>query len=119
MNQGNADKGGGDNKPTDGPGELQPTDPRTQNLTGPANDNNHGHSDPATVVPETPAVVPASGSANPPVVVPQGGENKMTYEPDPVTERGPVQPTPTPAAPTPAPIQPTAESGDGAFTPAD
>lgn len=103
VNNGNADKGGGDNKPADGPGEVQPTDPRTENPTGNQNDNNQGHSDPATVEPETPPVVPEH--RNEEVVT---HENKMDYEPDPITGRSSV-----------SGIPPTTESGDGEFTPDD
>ena len=104
VNNGNADKGGGQNKPDDGPGEIQPVDPRTETPTGPQNDNNHGYSEPATVTPPDPPVVEEHKSE--PVVT---DSNPMTYEPDPVTNNGPADPS----------IQPTSPEGDGAFTPVD
>lgn len=104
VNNGNAQKGGGQNKPTNGAGEVQSVDPRIENPTGPQNDNNHGHSDPKTVTPSTPPVVEEHKSE--PVVV---DSNPQNYVPDPVTDRGPTDPT----------IQPTSLEGDGEFTPAD
>ena len=104
MNRGNAQKGGGQNKPTDGAGENQPTDPRTEHPTGSQNDNNHGYSDPKTVTPSNPPVTEEHKSE--PVVT---DSKPMTYEPDPVTNRGPVDTT----------QQPTSSEGDGAFTPAN
>lgn len=103
VNNGNADKGGGDNKPADGAGDYQPVDPRTENPTGRGNNNNQGHSNPATVIPTTPPVVP-SHTAEPVVDY----QKPMDYVPDPVTTRGPTSGT-----------SPTAVSGDGEFTPDD
>ena len=104
VNQGNAQKGGGQNKPSDGAGEVQPVDPRTENPTGSGNDNNHGYSDPKTVTPSNPPVVEEHKSE--PVVT---DSNPMNYQPDPVTNRGPVDTS----------VQPTSPEGDGEFTPAD
>ncbi|MBQ6313915.1 hypothetical protein IJI29_03665 [Candidatus Saccharibacteria bacterium] len=104
VNKGNARQGGGQNKPSDGAGEYQPKDPRTEGPTGSQNDNNHGYSDPATVKPTTPPLVP--GHERDDIV---DDENKVDYEPDPITDRGAVDnsdPTPVPG-------------GDGEFTPDD
>lgn len=104
VNKGNARQGGGQNKPSDGAGEYQPKDPRTEEPTGSQNDNNHGYSDPATVNPTTPPVVPEHEEDD---IV--DDENKVDYEPDPITDRGAVDnsdPTPVPG-------------GDGEFTPDD
>ncbi len=108
VNNGNAQKGGGDNKATDGAGEVQKEDPRTEKPTGTESDNNHGHSDPATVVPETPPVVPEHKQEEKKEQI-VTHEEKMSYEPDPVTDRGPVNEAEAP----------TASSGDGEFTPED
>ena len=94
VNNGNAQKGGGDNKPSDGSGEYQAQDPRTEKQ------------DPADVKPDTPAVVPEHKAEE------QAGqvvdhENKMAYEPDPVTDRGPVN--------SQKPV--TSSNGDGEFVP--
>ena len=94
VNNGNAQKGGGDNKPSDGSGEYQAQDPRTEKQ------------DPADVKPDTPAVVPEHKAEE------QAGqivdhENKMDYEPDPVTDRGPVN--------SQKPV--TSSNGDGEFVP--
>ena len=95
VNQGNADKGGGDNKSSDGSGEYQKDDPRTT------------VQDPAEVKPKTPTVVPEHKADQ------DSGklvdhENKMGYDPDPVTDRGPVNGGPA-----------TSEDGDGEYTPPD
>lgn len=97
VNNGNAQKGGGDNKSSDGSGEYQAQDPRTEKQ------------DPADVKPETPTVVPehkAEGQAGQIV----DHENKMDYEPDPVTDRGPVNNNQKPV---------TNSNGDGEFVPGD
>ena len=101
VNKGNAQKGGGQNKKTDGSGKYQPKDPRTQKPTGTKNNNNQGHSDPKTVKPSTPKSPSNKGG-----VV---RENKMDYQPDPVTNRGPVNNS----------KPPTKSEGDGEFTPED
>ena len=62
VNQGNAQVGGGDNRPTDGPGKHQKTDP--------TNDKTQGHQNPSTVKPSAP-------STNKPVN--KTDENKMDY----------------------------------------
>ena len=103
VNKGNARQGGGQNKPSDGAGEYQPKDPRTEEPTGSQNDNNHGYSDLATVKPTTPPLVP--GHERNDIV---DDENKVDYD-DPITDRGAVDnsdPTPVPG-------------GDGEFTPDD
>lgn len=97
VNNGNAQKGGGDNKSSDGKGEYQAQDPRTEKQ------------DPADVKPETPTVVPEHKAEE------QAGqivdrENKMDYEPDPVTDRGPVNNNQKPV---------TNSNGDGEFVPGD
>ena len=97
VNNGNAQKGGGGNKPSDGSGEYQAQDPRTEKQ------------DPADVKPDTPAVVPEHKAEE------QAGqivdhENKMDYEPDPVTDRGPVNNNQKPV---------TNSNGDGEFVPGD
>lgn len=108
VNQGNADQGGGENKPSDGPGEVQPEDPRTtETPTGSAEDNHHGYSDPGTVTPTTPTAPPEHANDDPSDVVVD--ENPMTYETDPVTENGPVDPS----------EEPTPSEGDGEFAPPD
>lgn len=94
VNNGNAQKGGGDNKPSDGSGEYQAQDPRTEKQN------------PADVKPDTPTVVPEHQAEE------QAGqivdhENKMDYEPDPVTDRGPVN--------SQKPV--TSSNGDGEFVP--
>ena len=104
VNQGNADKGGGQNKKTDGAGENQPNDPRTEHPTGSQNDNNHGHSDPATVTPSNPPVTNEHKSE--PVVT---DSKPMDYKPDTVTNNGPADSS----------KKPTSSEGDGEFTPAD
>ena len=96
VNNGNAQKGGGDNKPSDGSGEYQAQDPRTEKQ------------DPADVKPDTPTVVPEHEAEE------QAGqivdhENKMDYEPDPVTDRGPVD--------NQKPV--TSSNGDGEFVPSN
>lgn len=99
VNRGNANKGGGQGRSNDGAGEEQPTDPRTEHPTGSGNDNNKGHSDPATVTPSNPpAKKPAVTDSNP-----------MNYKPDPVTNRGPADSS----------QKPTSSEGDGEFTPTD
>lgn len=99
VNRGNAQKGGGQNKPNDGAGENQPKDPRTEHPTGSGNDNNHGYSDPKTVTPSNPAPSkPAVTDSKP-----------MDYSPDPVTNRGPADSS----------KKPTSSEGDGEFTPSD
>ena len=104
VNKGNAQKGGGQNKSSDGAGEVQPVDPRTQKPTGSGNDNNHGYSDPKTVTPSNPPVVEEHKSE--PVVT---DSNPMNYQPAPVTNRGPVDTS----------AKPTNPGGDGEFTPSD
>ena len=104
VNQGNADKGGGENESEDGPGEAQPTDARLETPTGPEDDNHHGYSDPTTVTPTAPPVVPEH-TAEPIVTY----EEPMNYEPDPVSTRGPVE----------SGVSPTTVEGDGEFTPDD
>lgn len=89
VNNGNADKGGGDNESSDGSGDYQEDDPR---------DETHG-----PVTPPTPTVVPEHSHDD---IV--DDENPMTYDPDPVTDRGPVNGGPA-----------TSEDGDGEFTPPD
>ena len=94
VNNGNAQKGGGDNKSSDGSGEYQAQDPRTEKQ------------DPAEVKPETPTVVPEHKAEE------QAGqivdhESKMDYAPDPVTSRGPVD--------NQKPV--TSSNGDGEFVP--
>lgn len=108
VNQGNADQGGGENKPSDGPGEVQPEDPRiTETPTGSAEGNHHGYSDPGTVTPTTPTAPPEHANDDPSDVVVD--ENPMTYETDPVTENGPADPS----------EEPTPSEGDGEFAPPD
>lgn len=97
VNNGNAQKGGGDNKPSDGSGEYQAQDPRTEKQSGPSD-----------VKPDTPAVVPEHQAEE------QAGqivdhESKMDYEPDPVTDRGPVD--------NQKPV--TSSNGDGEFVPSN
>lgn len=101
VNKGNAQKGGGQNKSTDGSGENQPVDPRTEHPTGSGNDNNHGYSDPSTVTPSNP-----SSTKSEPVVT---DSNPMDYKPDPVTNNGPTDSS----------KKPTSSGGDGEFTPSD
>ena len=108
MNQGNAQKGGGQNKSDDRPGEVQPVDPRTETYFGSEEDNHHGYSEPETVVPETPSVVEEHQQEEEQNLV-VDFEEKMTYEPDPVTDWGPVDPE----------EEPTSEEGDGEFVPFD
>ena len=106
VNQGNADRGGGENKPSDGSGTIQPEDPRTtETPTGSAEDNHQGYSDPGTVTPPTPPAPPEHANDPSDTVV---DENPMTYETDPVTEYGPVDPS-----------EPTPSEGDGEFAPPD
>lgn len=93
VNQDNADKGGGDNKSSDGSGEYQSQDPRNEKQ------------DPAEVKPKTPAVVPEHNQDSGKIV---DHENKMGYDTDPVTDRGPVNGGPA-----------TSEDGDGEYTPPD
>lgn len=105
VNQGNAPTGGGQNKPSDGAGEVQPNDPRTETPTGSSDDNHHGYSDPGTVTPTTPTAPPEhQGEDDDPV-----DQNPMTYETDPPTDYGPVDPS----------EEPTPSEGDGEFTPPD
>jgi hypothetical protein len=106
VNQGNAPTGGGNNKPSDGAGEVQPEDPRTtETPTGSDDDNHHGYSDPGTVTPTTPTAPPEhQGEDDDPV-----DQNPMTYETDPPTDYGPVDPS----------EEPTPSEGDGDFTPPD
>lgn len=104
VNNDNANKGGGQNKPTDGAGENQSTDPRTDHPTGSQNNNNHGYSDPVTVTPSNPPVVEEHKSE--PVVT---DSNPMNYSTDPITNNGPADPS----------AQPISPEGDGAFTPLD
>ena len=101
VNRGKAQIGGGQGKDSDGSGDYQSNDPRTENPTGNGNNNSQGHSDPGTVRP----VTPLSSSGEDGVV----HENKMDYKPDPVTNRGPVDAT----------KPPTESEGDGEFTPED
>lgn len=101
VNKGNANKGGGQDKSTDGSGENQPVDPRTEHPTGSGNDNNHGYSDPSTVTPSNP-----SSTKSEPVVT---DSNPMDYKPDPVTNNGPTDSS----------KKPTSSGGDGEFTPSD
>lgn len=104
VNNGNADKGGGDNN--DGTvGEYQPTDERNENYSGSENDNNHGYSDPATVTPDTPPV--ESEYSSDPVV---DYEEPMNYETDAPTERGPEDETSKPT---------TSSGGDGEYDPGE
>lgn len=104
VNQGNADQGGGENKPSDGPGEVQPEDPRTTEIpTGSAEDNHHGYSDPGTVTPTTPTAPPEHANDDPSDTVVD--ENPMPYETDPSTVDPGEEPTPS--------------EGDGDFTPPD
>ena len=91
VNQGNAQKGGGDNNPSDGSGDYQPKDPRTETQN------------PGSVKPQTPTVAPGHSSDD---IV--DDQNQMGYETDPVTDRGPVDQKP-----------PTNSNGDGEFSPAD
>lgn len=107
VNQGNAQKGGGDNRDDD-PGEEQKTDPRDEHPTGSDNDNNHGHSDPKTVTPTTPPVVEEHKQEEKEGKI-VTDENPVSYEPDPVTDRGPAE----------AGVSPTAADGDGEFVPLD
>ena len=106
VSQGDADDYGGENKPSDGPGEVQPEDPKTtETPTGSAEDNHHGYSDPGTVVPTTPTAPPEhQGEDDDPV-----DQNPMTYETDPPTDYGPVD----------SGEEPTPSEGDGEFTPPD
>lgn len=76
VHKGNADVGGGQNQPGDGPGPEQPKDPAT--------DESGGHKDPATVTPTSPVPSPQPGE-EPPAV----DENPIDYEVDPV----PTEPT--------------------------
>ena len=69
VNNGNADQGGGQNQPTDGSGNLEPTDP--------ANDQTQGHQDPETTYPDTPA--PDVDHAD--TVIDNTNETPMNYEP--------------------------------------
>ena len=90
VNKGNADKGGGQNKPSDGSGKYQKDDPRketttTKKPTTPPVDQKHKDEDVAD------------------------HENKRDYTTDPATDRGPKDKS----------KPPTADSGDGEFTPAD
>lgn len=101
VNKGNANKGGGQDKSTDGSGENQPVDPKTEHPTGSGNDNNHGYSDPSTVTPSNP-----SSTKSEPVVT---DSNPMDYKPDPVTNNGPTDSS----------KKPTSSGGDGEFTPSD
>ena len=87
VNQGNADKGGGDNKPGDGSGDYQKNDSREETTT--------------TKTPDTPPVDSGHKSEN---IVDH--ENKMDYTTDPATDRGARDKRP-----------PTSDSGDGEFTP--
>ena len=64
MNNGNANKGGGQNKKSDGSGEYQPNDPRKETTT--------------KTYPTTPSVTPDHRNDD---VVDQ--ENKMNYTTDP------------------------------------
>lgn len=108
VNNGSADKGGGQNKPSDGAGEYQPIDPRTETYTGPEEDNHHGYSDPATVTPPSPPVVKEHQQEEREKAI-VDHEDKMDYEPDPVTTRGATKGIdPTPVA-----------GGAGGFTPDD
>ena len=104
VNQGNAPTGGGNNKPSDGAGEVQPEDPRTTEIpTGSAEDNHHGYSDPGTVTPTTPTAPPEHANDDPSDTVVD--ENPMPYETDPSTVDPGEEPTPS--------------EGDGDFTPPD
>lgn len=105
VNQGNAQKGGGDNRDDDS-GEEQKTDPRDEHPTGSENDNNHGHSDPQTVTPTTPPVVEEHKQEEKEGKI-VTDENPVNYESDPVTDRGPAE----------AGVSPTAADGDGEFVP--
>lgn len=96
VNNGNAQKGGGDNKPSDGSGEYQAQDPRTEKQ------------DPADVKPDTPAVVPEHKAEEQAARI-VDHENKMDYEPDPETDRGPVD--------NQKPV--TSSNGDGEFVPSN
>ena len=75
VHKDNADVGGGQNQPGDGPGPEQPKDPET--------DQSGGHKDPATVTPTSPVPSPQPGE---PIAV---DENPIDYEVDPV----PTEPT--------------------------
>lgn len=75
------DPGSGQNQKGDGAGESRQDDKRKKNFTGTENDNNHGHSDPKTVVPSTSEPGQTDPSrAN--VKVDKTDENKMDYQPD-------------------------------------
>ena len=76
VHKDNADVGGGQNQPGDGPGPEQPRDPAT--------DESGGHKDPATVTPTSPVPSPQPGE-EPPAI----DENPIDYEVDPV----PTEPT--------------------------
>lgn len=90
VNNGNANKGGGDNNPSDGSGEEQPNDPRNEAPN-------------TSKTPETPTVAPDHSSDD---IVDH--ENKMDYNTDPVTDRGPANGGTS-----------TSSDGDGEFTPSD
>lgn len=111
VNLGNAEVSGGNNKPADGSGEASEDNRDEENNkpdvkpgdTVTPENNNHGHVDPVIVVPTTPPVVP--GHEGDDVV---DDENKVNYDPDPVTDRGAVDNS-----------NPTPVEGDGEFTPDD
>lgn len=81
VNQGNAERGGGQNLSSDGAGKYQLSDPAMDPSTGSAEDNGHGHSDPKTVVPDTPEPEKTDPGRSG-ETVDNTSEVKLDYQPD-------------------------------------
>lgn len=90
VNNNNANKGGGNNRASDGSGDYQPEDPRNEDSG-------------TSSKPQTPTVAPEHRSDD---IVDH--EDAMDYTPDPVTDRGPIGQNPQ-----------TSPDGDGEFVPDD